>query len=48
MKELTPDGISKMDAAKQVVTQFLRDIPEGKRLALIVYGIMPTNDKVAS
>jgi len=45
MKELTPEGISKMDAAKQVVMRFLSDIPEGKRLALIVYGISPIRDK---
>ena len=48
MKERTPEGISKMDAAKQVVTRFLREIPEGKRLALIVYGTRPTNIKAIS
>ena len=48
MKERTPEGISKMDAAKQAVTRFLREIPEGKRLALIVYGTRPTNIKAIS
>jgi flagellar biosynthesis GTPase FlhF len=43
MKEMTPDGISKMEAAKEVVTRFLRDIPNGKRLTFIVYGVTPYN-----
>ena len=41
MKEMTPDGISKMEAAKEVVTRFLRNIPDGKRLTFIVYGVTP-------
>jgi hypothetical protein len=43
MKEMTPDGVSKMEAAKQVVTRFIRDIPDGKRLTFIVYGVTPYN-----
>jgi Mg-chelatase subunit ChlD len=48
MKELTPERSTKMDAAKQVVTRFLRAIPEGKRLAFIVYGISPIKDKAVN
>jgi Mg-chelatase subunit ChlD len=38
MQDRTPDGVSKMDAAKRVVSEFIRDIPNGRRLAFIVYG----------
>ena len=48
MKELTPERATKMDAAKRVVTRFISETPEGKRLALIVYGTRPTNIKAIS
>src|SRR5262249_28446327 len=38
MQDKTPDGVSKMDEAKKVVSEFIQDIPNGRRLAFIVYG----------
>jgi hypothetical protein len=38
MRDKTPDGVSKMDAAKKVVTEFINDLPNGRRLTFIVYG----------
>jgi hypothetical protein len=38
MKERTPEGPTKMEAAKRVVADFIRDVPDGKRLALVAYG----------
>jgi len=45
MNDKTPDGVSKMDAAKKVVTKFIRGLPNGKGLAFIVYGTEPTKYK---
>jgi Mg-chelatase subunit ChlD len=38
MRDRTPDGTAKMEAAKKVVTRFIQDLPNGKRLTFIVYG----------
>lgn len=38
MNDKTKDGSSKMVAAKQAVTDLLQDIPNGRRVAFIVYG----------
>jgi len=38
MRDRTREGPSKMEAAKRLVTKLLRDIPNGKRLAFLVYG----------
>jgi von Willebrand factor type A domain len=38
MTDRTKDGAVKMDAAKQAVTDLIRDFPAGRRLAFIVYG----------
>jgi len=38
MRDRTREGPSKMEAAKRLVTKLIRDIPNGKRLAFLVYG----------
>jgi Mg-chelatase subunit ChlD len=38
MMDKTKDGLTKMQAAKQVVTELIQDFPAGRRLGLIVYG----------
>jgi hypothetical protein len=38
MADQTPDGTTKMEAAKKVVRDFILDLPNGKRLTFIVYG----------
>jgi serine/threonine protein kinase/Mg-chelatase subunit ChlD len=38
MNDKTPDGKTKMDAAKHSVTQLIESIPKGRKLAFIVYG----------
>ena len=49
MREATSDGSTKMAAAKRVVARFLGDVPDGKRLTLVVYGINGyPNDKARS
>ncbi len=38
MIDKTPDGRTKMDVAKEVVSDLVQSIPDGRRLCLIVYG----------
>src|SRR6516165_12296397 len=38
MRERTKDGPSKMEAAKEVVTRLIHDIPNGLGLTFLVYG----------
>jgi uncharacterized protein YegL len=38
MSDKTKDGPTKMEAAQKVVTELIRDYPEGRRLSLVVYG----------
>ncbi len=38
MKELTPEGETKMVAAKRVVTDLVRNIPNGMNLTFVIYG----------
>jgi len=38
MNDKTPDGKTKMDAAKDSVTRLIEGIPKGRKLAFIVYG----------
>jgi hypothetical protein len=38
MADKTPEGTTKMEAAKKVVRDFILDLPNGKRLTFIVYG----------
>jgi hypothetical protein len=38
MNDRTPDGVTKMEAAKRVVSELIRDLPNGKRLTFVVYG----------
>src|SRR5262245_64425394 len=38
MKDKIPDGRTKMEAAKEAVTRLINAIPNGKRLAFVVYG----------
>ncbi len=38
MNDKMPDGGTKMEAAKKVVADFIKNLPDGKRLTFIVYG----------
>ena len=38
MKETLPDGRAKMDAAKAVLTQLVKKIPDGLNVSLTIYG----------
>jgi Mg-chelatase subunit ChlD len=38
MLEKTKDGVSKLQAAKEVINDLIKDFPAGRRLGLIVYG----------
>jgi Mg-chelatase subunit ChlD len=38
MLEKTKDGVRKIEAAKQVISELINDFPAGRRLGLIVYG----------
>jgi Mg-chelatase subunit ChlD len=38
MADKTPDGVTKMEAAKKVVTDLIRHLPSRKRLTFLVYG----------
>ncbi|HEX6987092.1 MAG TPA: vWA domain-containing protein, partial [Planctomycetaceae bacterium] len=44
MQDATPDGSPKMEAARRAVTDLIERIPEGRRVAFIVYG----HDKAAA
>ena len=39
MVEVDMDGVSRMDAAKQAVTQFVDQVPSADGLGLVTYGI---------
>jgi len=38
MTDKTPEGVTKMDAAKKAVTELIRKLPDGKLLTFTVYG----------
>jgi hypothetical protein len=38
MTDKTPDGVTKMNAAKKVVTDLIHRLPDGRRLTFLVYG----------
>jgi hypothetical protein len=38
MADKTPEGTTKMEAAKKLVSDFIQDLPDGKRLTFIGYG----------
>jgi Mg-chelatase subunit ChlD len=38
MKDKTPDGESKMTAAKRVVAELIQKIPDGKQVCFLIYG----------
>src|SRR5262249_4046238 len=38
MSELTPEGRSKMDAARQAAVKLVQEVPEGVRVSFVIYG----------
>src|SRR4029077_4447972 len=38
MQDKTPELVTKMEAAKKVVTELIRKIPDGKHVCFIIYG----------
>src|SRR5205823_3118006 len=38
MRDKTPDGETKMEAAKRVVSELIRKIANGKHLCFVIYG----------